>query len=105
MIKKFTITFILFFVASTAFADETGDKNKKSDIKPKTEVGSDSKSFKVNTLKACTGEFDQEDAISEFIEEEAAVRLMELIPLTEGLEESSASDHDEVTTSVSVIQP
>jgi len=102
--KQFAFTLILLIAASTAFAEGNGDKNKKSEITPKTELSNDAKSFEVNTLKACTGEFDNEDAVSEFVEEEATIRLMELIPLTEGVEESSTSTYNEETTSASVNQ-
>lgn len=102
--NKFTITFILFLVAATAFADGTGEKDKKSEITPKSELAADGKSFEVNTLKACTGEFDNEDAVSEFVEEESTLPLMELIPLTEGLEESSISEFNAETTAPSATQ-
>lgn len=101
--RQFTITLVLIFVASFAFADGNGEKKTNSEITPKSGVTQDGKSFEVNTMKACTGEFDTEDGISTF-EDESTVHLMELIPLTEDMEDSGISTYDEVTTSASSTQ-
>jgi hypothetical protein len=87
--NKFIFSFLFILIATFAFADRDDKKKDASEVTPKTKL-SDDRSFNVLGLNACVGEFDDEDGIEVFNEVQSAV--LELIPLTEDLEESNVLD-------------
>jgi len=63
------ITSILFILMATVTIADVIDKDKKSSkIYPTLTLSLDANSFEVCGLKACNGEFEDEDAIDEFVE-------------------------------------
>jgi hypothetical protein len=87
--NKLIFSFFFILIATFAFAGSDDKKKSTSEVTPKTEL-SDDRSFNVLGLNACVGEFDDKDGIEIFTEVQSAV--LELIPLTEDLEESSVLD-------------
>ncbi len=57
----FIITFITISLSSFAKGNDTN-----SEIKPKQTVKTEAKSFSVHGLKACTGEYNDADALGTF---------------------------------------
>ncbi|PCJ66826.1 MAG: hypothetical protein COA58_05040 [Bacteroidetes bacterium] len=84
--NKIIITLILLFTATFSFADGNTKDKKQSEITPTSTI-KDTKSFEVSGLKACTGEFDDEDATDIYVEV-SANNTEKFILLTEYLEES-----------------
>ena len=76
-------------ITTIAFADSDDKKKDKSEVTPKTEI-LDDRSFNVLGLNACVGEFEEEDGIEVFCENQSYIS--KLIPLTEDLDESSVLD-------------
>jgi hypothetical protein len=65
MMKKITYTIFLLFLGTFLFADSY---EKAKEVRPVSSVSKSNKSFEVGGLKACTPEYDTEDAIAVFNE-------------------------------------
>ena len=65
--KKTILTICIIFTGLIALADGTGNDKKKSEVKPTASITQDTKSFNVGGLKACTAEFDDSDAVAEYV--------------------------------------
>lgn len=65
--KKTILTICIFFTGLIALADGTGNDSNKSEVKPNASITQNAKSFNVGGLKACTVEFDDSDAVVEYI--------------------------------------
>jgi hypothetical protein len=89
MMTKLIFSFLFISITTCALADSDDKKKDTEKVTPKTEL-SDDRSFNVLGLNACVGEFEDEDGIGVFTEIPSYV--LELIPLTEDLDESSVLD-------------
>ncbi|MBT8327391.1 MAG: hypothetical protein KJP21_06685 [Bacteroidia bacterium] len=65
--KKSILLFCIIFTGLAALAEGNGKDEKKSEVKPLASITQDSKSFNVHGLKACTTEFDDSDAVVEYV--------------------------------------
>ncbi len=66
--NKIIVSILFILIATVAFADGIQKDKKSSKIHPTLSLSLDTNSFEVSGLKACVGEFEDEDAIDEFIE-------------------------------------